>query len=197
VRLDAGGHRDREQVVDLIHRRQRPLDGTDRPREHEAAPRANPGFRPSWPAKLSWQDVPRKTRPPKASRRVLIPFVLPSVPRVNVGEGWLEITPPPGLARPISNEISGLFFAFITSRDADVSDHEPSCLPWCRFHPLVAGTVPASGRSSRASLSQQYWPLPGLGEENPACSRPSSGLRARQSWAPRCLSATEITAHRR
>jgi 16S rRNA processing protein RimM len=30
-------------------------------------------------------------------RRVLIPFVTPIVPRVEIGEGWLEITPPPGL----------------------------------------------------------------------------------------------------
>ncbi len=33
-------------------------------------------------------------------RRVLIPFVEPIVPRVEVGEGWLEITPPPGLLDP-------------------------------------------------------------------------------------------------
>ena len=30
-------------------------------------------------------------------RRVLIPFVTPIVPRVEIGDGWLEITPPPGL----------------------------------------------------------------------------------------------------
>ncbi len=33
-------------------------------------------------------------------RRVLIPFVTPIVPRVEVSEGWLEITPPPGLLDP-------------------------------------------------------------------------------------------------
>ena len=33
-------------------------------------------------------------------RRVLIPFVEPIVPRVEVSEGWLEITPPPGLLDP-------------------------------------------------------------------------------------------------
>jgi ribosomal 30S subunit maturation factor RimM len=31
---------------------------------------------------------------------VLIPFVVPIVPRVEVSEGWLEITPPPGLLDP-------------------------------------------------------------------------------------------------
>jgi 16S rRNA processing protein RimM len=30
-------------------------------------------------------------------RRVLIPFVEPIVPRVEIAGGWLEITPPPGL----------------------------------------------------------------------------------------------------
>ena len=33
-------------------------------------------------------------------RRVLIPFVEPIVPRVEISEGWLEITPPPGLLDP-------------------------------------------------------------------------------------------------
>lgn len=34
---------------------------------------------------------------PAKARRVLIPFVEPIVPRVDLAEGWLEITPPPGL----------------------------------------------------------------------------------------------------
>ncbi len=34
---------------------------------------------------------------PAKPRRVLIPFVEPIVPRVELAEGWLEITPPPGL----------------------------------------------------------------------------------------------------
>ncbi len=35
-----------------------------------------------------------------AGRRVLIPFVMPIVPRVDIAAGWLEITPPAGLLDP-------------------------------------------------------------------------------------------------
>ncbi len=36
----------------------------------------------------------------KPGRRVLIPFVEPIVPRLDISAGWLEITPPPGLLDP-------------------------------------------------------------------------------------------------
>jgi 16S rRNA processing protein RimM len=35
--------------------------------------------------------------PPAPGRRVLIPFVEAIVPLVNLQEGWIGLTPPPGL----------------------------------------------------------------------------------------------------
>jgi 16S rRNA processing protein RimM len=34
---------------------------------------------------------------PATGRRVLIPFVEAIVPQVNLQEGWIGLTPPPGL----------------------------------------------------------------------------------------------------
>ncbi|NQV09692.1 MAG: ribosome maturation factor RimM [Cyanobacteria bacterium] len=69
-------------VVDLIHA------GNDLLEVELIAPE---GHEP--PQDSGQADAKTSAKP----RRVLIPFVLPIVPRVNIGEGWLEITPPPGL----------------------------------------------------------------------------------------------------
>jgi 16S rRNA processing protein RimM len=55
------------------------------------APRAGPSAAAGQPA-----PAPKPAGPTKP-RRILIPFVEPIVPEVHLAEGWLGITPPPGL----------------------------------------------------------------------------------------------------
>ncbi|MCT0203105.1 ribosome maturation factor RimM [Synechococcus sp. CS-602] len=81
-------------VVDLIHA------GNDLLEVELIAPESHE--QPPEPTQDSGQAAGKTSGKTSAKtsaklRRVLIPFVLPIVPRVNVGEGWLEITPPPGL----------------------------------------------------------------------------------------------------
>jgi len=46
---------------------------------------------------LTVELAPTESEPPAPGRRVLIPFVEAIVPLVNLQEGWIGITPPPGL----------------------------------------------------------------------------------------------------
>jgi len=46
---------------------------------------------------LTVELAPTESEPPVPGRRVLIPFVEAIVPLVNLQEGWIGITPPPGL----------------------------------------------------------------------------------------------------
>ena len=55
------------------------------------APRPGPNAAAGQPA-----PTPKSAGPTKP-RRILIPFVEPIVPEVHLAEGWLGITPPPGL----------------------------------------------------------------------------------------------------
>jgi len=55
------------------------------------APRPGPSAAAGQPA-----PAPKPAGPTKP-RRILIPFVEPIVPEVHLAEGWLGITPPPGL----------------------------------------------------------------------------------------------------
>jgi 16S rRNA processing protein RimM len=55
------------------------------------APRPGPNAAAGQPA-----PAPKPAGPTKP-RRILIPFVEPIVPEVHLAEGWLGITPPPGL----------------------------------------------------------------------------------------------------
>ncbi len=46
---------------------------------------------------LAVELTPTESEPPAPGRKVLIPFVEAIVPLVNLQEGWIGITPPPGL----------------------------------------------------------------------------------------------------
>lgn len=65
----------------------------------DPGPTPKPGPTPSpGPTGEAGQPAPApKPAGPTKPRRILIPFVEPIVPEVHLAEGWLGITPPPGL----------------------------------------------------------------------------------------------------
>jgi 16S rRNA processing protein RimM len=74
------------RVTDLLHAGNDLLEV-----ELAAAPGTGPTAEAGQPA-----PAPKPAGPTKP-RRILIPFVEPIVPEVHLAEGWLGITPPPGL----------------------------------------------------------------------------------------------------
>jgi len=74
------------RVTDLLHAGNDLLEV-----ELAAAPGPGPTAEAGQPA-----PAPKPAGPTKP-RRILIPFVEPIVPEVHLAEGWLGITPPPGL----------------------------------------------------------------------------------------------------
>ena len=74
------------RVTDLLHAGNDLLEV-----ELAAAPGPGPTTEAGQPA-----PAPKPAGPTKP-RRILIPFVEPIVPEVHLAEGWLGITPPPGL----------------------------------------------------------------------------------------------------
>lgn len=82
------------RVTDLLHAGNDLLEV-----ELAAAPSMAPGPAPGpGPTTEAGQPAPApKPAGPTKPRRILIPFVEPIVPEVHLAEGWLGITPPPGL----------------------------------------------------------------------------------------------------
>jgi 16S rRNA processing protein RimM len=82
------------RVTDLLHAGNDLLEV-----ELAAAPSMAPGPAPGpGPTTEAGQPAPApKPAGPTKPRRILIPFVKPIVPEVHLAEGWLGITPPPGL----------------------------------------------------------------------------------------------------
>jgi len=82
------------RVTDLLHAGNDLLEV-----ELAAAPSMAPGPAPGpGPTPEAGQPAPApKPAGPTKPRRILIPFVEPIVPEVHLAEGWLGITPPPGL----------------------------------------------------------------------------------------------------
>jgi len=82
------------RVTDLLHAGNDLLEV-----ELAAAPSMAPGPAPGpGPTTEASQPAPApKPAGPTKPRRILIPFVEPIVPEVHLAEGWLGITPPPGL----------------------------------------------------------------------------------------------------
>ena len=82
------------RVTDLLHAGNDLLEV-----ELAAAPSMAPGPAPGpGPTTDAGQPAPApKPAGPTKPRRILIPFVEPIVPEVHLAEGWLGITPPPGL----------------------------------------------------------------------------------------------------
>jgi len=82
------------RVTDLLHAGNDLLEV-----ELAAAPSMAPGPAPRpGPTTEAGQPAPApKPAGPTKPRRILIPFVEPIVPEVHLAEGWLGITPPPGL----------------------------------------------------------------------------------------------------
>jgi 16S rRNA processing protein RimM len=70
-----------------------PIVAPDPAMAEDPGPAPRPG-----PSAAAGQPAPApKPAGPTKPRRILIPFVEPIVPEVHLAEGWLGITPPPGL----------------------------------------------------------------------------------------------------
>ena len=70
-----------------------PIVAPDPAMAEDSGPAPRPG-----PNAAAGQPAPTpKSAGPTKPRRILIPFVEPIVPEVHLAEGWLGITPPPGL----------------------------------------------------------------------------------------------------
>jgi 16S rRNA processing protein RimM len=61
------------------------------------APKPGPAPSPGLTGEAGQPAPAPKPAGPTKPRRILIPFVEPIVPEVHLAEGWLGITPPPGL----------------------------------------------------------------------------------------------------
>ena len=93
VRLLADG-RGIGRVTDLLHAGNDLLE-VELAAAPDTAPDAAPD--PGQPAEAGPAPGSGLPAGPTKPRRILIPFVEPIVPEVNLAEGWLGITPPPGL----------------------------------------------------------------------------------------------------
>ena len=82
------------RVTDLLHAGNDLLE-VELAAAPDTAPDAAPD--PGQPAEAGPAPGSGLPAGPTKPRRILIPFVEPIVPEVNLAEGWLGITPPPGL----------------------------------------------------------------------------------------------------